>query len=110
MRETKNNEAWRRIFKKHGIVDCVAETGFFEISSNQINDFREARLMTKFDHRSQLPDLFVANGLSILPISRGGYIIGAFETFYSFDADEPDVSSIEFPVFLESLDHKDISS
>ncbi|MDO5664223.1 MAG: transcriptional regulator, partial [Bacteroidia bacterium] len=72
--------------------------------------FREARLMTKFDHRSQVPKLFSDNNLSILPTSRGGYVIGSFETFYDFNTDEIEISPIEFPTFLESLDYRDITS
>ena len=84
--------------------------GHIEITATKINEFREARLMTKFDHKSQLPKLFADNKLSILPTSRGGYVIGEFETFCDFNTDEIEVSPIEFPTFLESLDYRDITS
>ena len=66
--------------------------------------------MTKFDHKSQLPKLFTENKFSILPTSRGGYVIGEFETFCDFNVDDIEASSIEFPTFLESLDYRDITS
>ena len=66
--------------------------------------------MTKFDHRSQLPKLFVDNKLSILPTSRGTYEIGTFETFCDFDKEDVEITSIDFPTFLESIDYKDITS
>jgi hypothetical protein len=44
---------------------------FFEITAIQINEFREAGLMTKFDHSINLPKIFSDNGLAILPITRG---------------------------------------
>ena len=80
------------------------------ISSAEINAFREARLMTKFDHRSQLPELFAKHKLSILPTSRGTYEIGAFETFCDFNKEDVEIIPVEFPTFLESIDYKNIAS
>jgi len=110
MSKSKNDKAWEQIFDKHKILERISSEGHLEISASKINEFREARLMTKFDHKSQLPKLFTDNNLSILPISRGGYVIGTFETFCDFNADDIEVSPIEFPTFLESLDYRDITS
>lgn len=110
MTKSKNDLAWEKIFEKYKILDRILREGSIEISATKINEFREARLMTKFDHKSQLPKLFADNKLSILPISRGGYVIGKFETFCEFNTDDIDVSPIEFPTFLESLDYRDITS
>lgn len=110
MSKSKNDIAWESIFEKYKIVDTILSNGHAVISSTNINEFREARLMTKFDHKSQLPQLFAENNLSILPTSRGGYIIGSFETFSDFNTDDIEVTKIEFPTFLESLDYRDITS
>lgn len=110
MSKSKNDQAWKSIFEEHKIIDKISRDGHINISATEINKFREARLMTKFDHRSQLPKLFLDNNLSILPTSRGGYVIGSFETFCNFNSDEIEVSPIEFPTFLESLDYRDITS
>lgn len=110
MSKSKNDIAWEQIFDKHKIFEKVSLEGHISISSTDINKFREARLMTKFDHKSQLPKLFSDNNFSILPTSRGGYVIGTFDTFFDFTTDNIDVSKIEFPTFLESLDYKDITS
>lgn len=110
MSNSKNDNAWKLIFKEHKIIDKVLLDGHFEINAIEINKHREARLMTKFDHKSQLPKIFADNNLSILPISRGGYVIGSFETFCHFNNDDIEISPIEFPTFLESLDYRDITS
>lgn len=110
MSNSKNDSAWEKIFKKHEILDRISKEGRVEITATEINEFREARLMTKFDHRSQLPKLFVCRSLSILPISRGNYVIGAFETFCDFTDDDIEISPIEHPIYLESLDYRDITS
>jgi hypothetical protein len=110
MSKSKNEIAWEKIFEKYKILQKISTNGYTLISSNEINEFREARLMTKFDHRSQLIKLFTDNGLSILPTSRGGYIIGAFEVFHDFNQNEIEITRIDFPTFLESLDYKDITS
>jgi len=110
MSDSKNDIAWSKLFEKYAIVNNINDNGIFNISSTQINEFREARLMTKFDHKSQLPILFQENKLSILPTSRGGYVLGQFETFSDFNSDDIEVTPIHFPMFLESLDYKDITS
>ena len=110
MSKSKNDIAWEKIFEKYNIIDNVLNNGHSIISSTNINEFREARLMTKFDHKSQLPKLFADNNLSILPTSRGGYVIGNFETFSDFNIDDVAITPIEFPTFLESLDYRDITS
>ncbi len=110
MSKSKNDIAWEKIFEKHQILDKIESEGSTSISSEDINKHREARLMTKFDHRSQLPKLFIDNNLSILPTSRGTYEIGKFETFYNFNKEEVEITPIIFPTFLESIDYKDITS
>jgi hypothetical protein len=110
MNKSKNDIAWEQVFEKHRILDKIESKARASISSVDINQYREARLMTKFDHRSQLPKLFIDNHLSILPTSRGTYEIGTFETFCDFNKEEVDVTPIEFPAFLESIDYKDITS
>jgi hypothetical protein len=79
---SKNDKAWEIIFEEKQILNIIAKQGFFEISSTRINQQREARLMTKFDHATQRPKIFKNNNLSIQPTSRGKYIIGAFESYY----------------------------
>ncbi|MCW3161638.1 type II restriction enzyme [Chryseobacterium oryctis] len=107
---SKLNDSWEKIFNKYKILEKISDEGHFNITATEINEFREARLMTKFDHKSQLPKLFHEHDLSILPTSRGGYVIGAFKTFHEFNDDDTSVSKINFPAFLESLDFKNITS
>ena len=47
---------------------------------------------------------------SILPTSRGTYEIGSFETFCDFNKENVEVTPMDFPAFLESIDYKDITS
>lgn len=110
MNKSKNDIAWEKLFEKYHILDKLANNERVSISSTEINQFREARLMTKFDHRSQLPKIFIEHKLSILPTSRGTYEIGPFETFCDFNKEDVEITSIDFPTFLESIDYKDITS
>ena len=110
MSKSKNDIAWEKIFEKYDILDRLSNNERIFISSTEINQFREARLMTKFDHKSQLPELFIHNNLSILPTSRGTYEIGKFNTFCNFNNDDIEITPIDFPSYLESIDYKDITS
>ncbi|WP_373542462.1 hypothetical protein [Chamaesiphon sp.] len=112
MIDSKNDVAWEKLFEKLLILDKIEKKDYFLISSKEINEFREARLMTKFDHKSQLPKIFTNHKLSILPISRGDYIIGRFKVFHDFSKDEntATIQKVPFPHFLESLNTEEITS
>lgn len=109
MIDSKNNTAWIKLFDKFHILQHIREKGFFIIKSRQINQFREARLMTKFDYKSHLPEIFLNNKLSILPISRGSYIISTIHTFHAFDSNQVEIQKIDFPEYIESINYKNIT-
>jgi hypothetical protein len=89
---TKNNKAWGQLFSKYNILENIERNRYFEITSTQINNFREARLMTKFDHRVNLPRLFAENNLAILPVTRGRYIISHFEAYKDFEPYDDEIT------------------
>lgn len=110
MSSSKNNIAWNKLFEKHKIFETIKTKGFYEIKASTINEFREARLMTKFDFKSQLPKAFTNNNLSILPISRGSYVISDIVTFHDFENNEIETTKIDFPNYFESIDFNNITS
>lgn len=103
---------WESIFEKYNILENIEKNGQYEISSKAINEFREARLMTKFDNASQLPKIFVDNKLSILPITRGNYIIAPMKIFHEFPKIEHsgEIFYLEFPEHIQSLSPDNITS
>lgn len=107
---TKNDLAWEKLFDKYNIQEKVNKDGFFKITSTQINEYREARLMTKFDHKSNLPQLFGESELSILPVTRGDYIIGQFDAYHKFEEPNNQVERFSFPNYIYSIDHENITS
>lgn len=98
-----NDTAWENLFDKYHILSELERDGQFIISANQIKEFREPRLMTKFDHKVNLPAIFAANNLSILPITRGDYIISSFSAYKEFDEPSTDVQKISIPAHIQSL-------
>ena len=110
MSASKNQVAWLQLFAKYGIVEAIDYEGAFDITATQINEFRQARLMTKFDYKSQLPELFRRQNISILPTSRGSYILARMDTFHPFKEAKTALSRIEFPTHLESIDYHHITS
>ncbi len=111
MAESKNDLAWAKLFKQYQILSEVKRSGRFQISSSQINEFRESRLMAKFDHEVNLPAIFREHRLSILPVSRSEYLIGPFVTHQRLAyAAGPEVESIEPVGDLQSLDYTNLYS
>lgn len=108
--KTKNDKAWEKLFDKYKIVDVINNQGLFEIKSEQINEYREARLMTKFDHKSNLPQLFKKHKLSILPISRGSYVIAQFEAYHELEKFNHKIERFRFPDYIQSIDCENITS
>ena len=110
MSKSKNDIAWQQLFEKYRIAETIEKEGRYNITSTTINEFREARLMTKFDYKSQLPNIFKAHQLSILPTARGRYVIANFETFQDFENNEIPITKINFPTYLESINFHHITS
>lgn len=111
MSDSKNENAWNQLFVQYNIEDEINRNGQYIIKSKDINTFREARLMTKFDHRFQLPKALSNRHLSILPVSRGSYVISDIETFESFTENPNlDITEVTIPSYIESLDFSTITS
>ena len=111
MSDSKNETAWKQLFEKYPIDEIIRREGQCILRAATINEFREARLMTKFDHRFQLPATLSSRNLSILPVSRGSYVLSEIETFEKF-TENPSVTTEEFtlPSHIESIDFSTITS
>lgn len=108
--ESRNDAAWNLLFKKYDILQRIEQDGSFQISATQIKEFREPRLMAKFDHTINLPKLFKQNKLSILPITRGDYIISHFDAYHKFEPVSSDIARISLPYYIQSLNVDSITS
>lgn len=103
--------AWSVLFRENRIIDYELEKkGIYYISADTINNYREARLMTKFDHSINLPRGFKNRKLSILPVSRGEYAMGHFEAYHSFETTDSKPAFVRFPDYIQSINPKDITS
>ena len=98
-----NDTAWESLFEKYRIPDRVGEDGQFVISAAQIKEFREPRLMTKFDNRASLPAVFAENGLAILPVTRGDYMISSFSAYQDFEEADAPAQKVSIPSHMQSL-------
>ena len=79
--KTKNDDAWEKLFEKYRIIEKINKEGKFEITSAQINEFREARLMTKFDHKIIYLSYLVKISFQYYQLQGGRYVISRFEAY-----------------------------
>lgn len=107
---TKNEIAWAKIFEGHKILEKVSHFGHYVICSDDIKLFREPRLMTKFDHSENLPEIFTKNKLTILPVTRGSYIISPFKSYHLFERRNKKIYKVQTPSYLQSIDFNNITS
>ena len=105
-----NDTAWEKLFVKYDILNRIDAQGRFEISATQIKEFREPRLMAKFDHTINLPQIFSDNKLAILPITRGDYVISNFDAYHRFELDNAPITKVSLPTYIQSLDSNNIPS
>lgn len=109
---TKNDIAWNKIFDELDVSQKILEQGKFVITAQQIKGIsgREPRLMAKFDHGENLPKVFRDNGLAILPISRGSYVISNFNVYHQFEVEDAPIERLSLPSYIQSLDADNIFS
>ena len=71
-------EAWEKLLEKYNIVEEINKHGVYHITASQIKEFKEPRLMSKWDSSEQLPAPLKNNKINILPDSRGSYVLSDF--------------------------------
>ena len=106
------NEAWKAIIDKYGICERVEKDGVFYISANQIKEFKEPRLMAKWDSSDSLPSILKEKKLNILPDSRSSYVIGDFllyEPIPELTEKVEEMKCVRLPDY-ETIDVKNINS
>ncbi|CAB1249622.1 type II restriction enzyme [Clostridium sp. MT-14] len=110
-KDRKIDKKWEKLFEELRILENIDKENQYFISAEQIKKYYEPRLMTKFDYKDSLPSIFVENKLSILPVTRGNYIIGRFRAYQDFnDERKTKIEKINFPEWIEGIDYKNIYS
>ena len=111
-KELTVNEAWETLFTTHNILNTISQKGIFSITANQIKEFKEPRLMAKFDSSEQLPKIFEKNKINILPTSRSSYVLGRFLLYEELPKLTEHVTKMEqvIPPDFESININNITS
>lgn len=106
------DEAWEKLLEKYNIIKKIEEDGVFRIEASQIKEFKEPRLMSKWDSSEQLPSALKRNKINILPDSRHSYILGDFLLYQDIPELEEHVTKmdvIKLPEY-ETIDINNITS
>lgn len=112
MTKISSNDAWKKLFEKYNIIDAINSNGFFNVTADQIKEFKEPRLMAKWDSSESLPGIFKKNRINILPTSRGSYILSDFKLYQEIPELNEHIAKmqkVEIPQF-ESIDIENITS
>jgi len=106
------NEAWKKIIEKYDVLEKIKTDGVFYIKASQIKEFKEPRLMAKWDSSDALPEVLKKNHINILPDSRSSYVLGDFILYESLPELKEAVNKmdyVELPEY-ETIDVNNISS
>ena len=105
------SDYWNLLINEYNIIDEINNNAVFEITSDEINKYKQARIMTKFDFHSQIPKALKDNDISILPVSNGKYLLGRFSLYQSLPKPkDEECESLELPYFIETIDPDNIYS
>ena len=96
---------WESLFNKH--VDKNLSINPVSSKDIKTETGMEPRLMAKFDTREDLPPIFRENGMFLLPVSNGEYVIIKGEGFHDLETCEKPVEdfSCELPFELKSSEY-----
>ncbi len=105
-----NSASWRKIFNDYAILNHDFKISPFALSAEQIKrscqrfketSEKEVRILCKQDSREDRPDIFIENGLFLLPVKNGYYNIIQGEGYI----DLPEIHD-EITVYSSKLDFK----
>ncbi|RAI79794.1 type II restriction endonuclease [Macrococcoides caseolyticum subsp. hominis] len=103
-------EAWKLIIDELHLKDKIEKNNFVKVSAKKIKEYKEPRVMCKWDSSYQRPKILRENNISILPISRREYVLGNFDLYCKFpELDKEIATKIKVPHF-ESINTDTISS
>lgn len=112
MAKISANNAWEKLFDKYDIEKGINDNGFFNITSEQIKEFKEPRLMAKWDSSESLPSILKSKKINILPTSRSSYILSNFKLYEELPEYTEDVTKMQKVEIrdFESIDIENITS
>lgn len=112
MAKISANNAWEKLFDKYDIEKEINDNGFFNITSEQIKEFKEPRLMAKWDSSESLPSILKSKNINILPTSRSSYILSNFKLYEELPEYIEDVTKMQKVEIrdFESIDIENITS
>lgn len=112
MAKISANDAWKELFNKYDIEKEVNDNGFYNITAEQIKEFKEPRLMAKWDSSESLTGILKSKKINILPTSRSSYILSDFKLYEDLPKYVEDVTKMQKVEIrdLESIDIENITS
>lgn len=105
--------AWEQLINKYHIDEQIKMYGDFHILAKQIKEFREPRLMAKWDSELSLPEALKKRKLNILPVSRKEYVMSDYKLYEKlppFLSQEGQMEMVHFHDTYESVNLRQISS
>ncbi len=103
---------WEEAFDKLDLLARLSSAPIAVVTARELKGLgREPRLMAKFDHSRELPQLFRDLRLGILPTSNDAYAIGHFNIFHPVSTIESSSENV-LPAShrLESLESSSLTS
>lgn len=98
MKKEANELAWQRAIDELGLDERISLNGIATVTADELRNYREPRLMAKFDALEDLPLSLRSRGWAILSITNNSYVLGDIQTHLSL----PKINSGTVPIVWES--------
>jgi hypothetical protein len=103
---TLNDTAWARFLAETKMLFEIEHFGFCYASADLLKEKggREPRLMAKLDTLAERPEVFEANGINILPVQNGQYILFQDPTNTSYFAFNNILEDVPVEEYISKID------
>lgn len=124
-RNNNPSRAWEVLFQKYNIVSQIEQQGYFDIKTSQMmrnsdvrklwnekytNTIPDNRNILKFDFSADLPNVFKAYKLQIMPLGKDTYRIAPFNMYCNLTDEEVPIHPITSPIKISSLDFNKVTT
>lgn len=110
--EISIKDAWQELVDTYPIVEEIEKNGVYHIDASIIRGVKEPRLMVKWDSIKHVPEPLREHNITILPTTRGTYVLGKFKLFQNLPENFSKPITIDKSPLegFESFNLNDISS
>lgn len=110
MSEDNNERAWSLAIEKLNLDEKISSEGLAFVTADELREFREPRLMAKFDKFEDMPSCLRERGWAILGITNSSYAVGHIRTHLSLSRFDEQPTTVHWLSEMDTLQLEDVTN